>query len=213
MEIKKRKAVIFIASILVTFSCTKDHNHILLSEFKNANALYIKGETEKSLAILSEIEKQAPAFTQALFLSGKIYFMQGNFAEAREKWEKILKKKPYHVNTGKWLIRIYILEERHDIAEDLLLKLLEISPEDPDLLFLGGRLKKDEGKYLEAIEYYKKGFLFEERLIEAHLDMAEIYGMFGIREKAVAHLEKAASTGGEKHELYRPVKSLLKTME
>ena len=205
--------------IIITFiicnlflSCAES-NEKLLSELKTANAQYIRGESGKSLATLSEIEKHDPDFTPALFLSGKIHFMQGNYQAAREKWEKILRKKPHHINTGKWLIRLCILEENHEYADKLLMQFLEISPEDPDLLFLGGRLKKSEKKYLEAIEFYEKGFLFEDRLIEAHIDMAEIFSMFGIREKAVMHLEKAAFTGGEKHELYIPVKSLIKSME
>ncbi len=202
-----------ICCVLLLISCQKRDDAFLLSELKTANDCYIRGEMEKSLSVLTGIEKRNPDFIPALFLSGKIYFFQSDFRKAEDKWRRILKEQPYHTSTGKWLLRLYISEERYKEADQTLIKLLEVSPEDPDILFLAGRLKKDEGKYLDAIEYFEKGFLFEDRLIEAHLDLSEIYSMFGIREKSIRNLEKAVSIGGKEHELYKPVKSLIESME
>ncbi len=208
--------MLFKISLLFTAllsSCSYGSNGDYVSEFKSANTCYIKGEMKESLEILSEIEKQSPDFIPALFLTGKIYYLQNNVQGAQEKWEAVLKIKPFHINAGKWLIRLYISKEMHEEADQLLIKLLEVSPEDPDLLIIAGKLKKNEKQYLEAIEYFEKAFLYEDRLIDAHLDLAEIYSIFGIKEKTLIHLEKALSIGGKEHELYTPVKSLVNSME
>ena len=93
------------------------------------------------------------------------------------------------------------------------MNLFEYSADDPELYILAGKMRKKEKRYLEAIEYYKKAFLFEDRIIDAHIDIAEIYEKFGITDKSRLHLKKAASIGGENHALYEPLMSVFEKTE
>ncbi len=209
---KKILIMIVLIITLIFYSCPLSEKPDLISEFKTANSLYIKGKTAEALSILERIENKAPSFHPSLFLSGKIHFLDSRPKKAEEKWRKAVSGTPIHIQSGKWLCRKYIAENRNMEAEKLLFRLFKVSDADPELLIIAGKIRKNEGRYLEAIEYYKKAFLFEDKLIEAHLDIADIFYHFGIRDKALIHLKKAASIGGEDHELFSPVESIIKTI-
>ncbi len=209
---KKLLIMIVLIITLTLYSCPLSEKPDLNSEFKTANSLYIKGKTTEALSILEVIEKKDPSFSPGLFLSGKIHFIDNRPKKAEEKWRKAVSGTPIHIQSGKWLCRKYIAEKRNMEAEKLLFRLFRASDADPEFLIIAGKLRKNEGRYLEAIEYYKKAFLFEDKLIEAHLDIAEIFCLFGIRDKSLIHLKKAASIGGEDHELFSPVESIIKTI-
>ena len=202
---------IFLLLIIMTLSsCSQYPPDKNLSELKLANSMYIKGENDTALSILEKIENRDPDFAPALYLSGKIYLKKNNKDKAESRFKKIIKKNPYHIQSGKQLLSLFISRKNFIGAEELFFKLYEYSADDPELYILAGKLRKEEERYLEAIEYYKKAFLFEDRIMNAHIDIAEIYENFGITDKSVMHLEKAASIGGENHELYEPIMSVLK---
>jgi tetratricopeptide (TPR) repeat protein len=205
--------LILISFLTILLSCSPETKTDIVSKYKTAKNLYIKGEMAESVSVLSEIENSDPDFLPALFLSGKIHYLMNKSETAEIKWKEVLKKNRNHIQAGKWLIRLYISENKNREAEKLLFRIFELSYEDPELMILAGKLSKNSKKYLEAIEYYKKSFLFEDRLIESHLDAAEIYSMFGLKEKSLAHLEKAAEIGGKGHELYKPIKSLIRNIK
>ena len=83
--------LLLIIFISVASSCSSPFDKDLHEKYIEAKTHYIKGEMEKSLAVLSEIENHNPEFTQALFLSGKIHFLQDNFQAAEEKWKTAVK--------------------------------------------------------------------------------------------------------------------------
>ena len=195
--------------IIILTSCSQGDSPEILTELKNAKSLYIKGETDTALSLLERIEEEKPDFIPALYLSGKIYILKNNPDKADEKWRKIIKESPCHIQAGKQLIKLCTNQKRYEEAEAILIRLFEFSADDPELLILAGKLRKSEGRFLEAIEYYSKSFLFEDRIMDAHIDIAEIYGRYGLSDKSELHLEKAAAIGGGEHELYEPVMSVL----
>jgi tetratricopeptide (TPR) repeat protein len=211
-HISKNNVINYMYKIIIVLfltSCTYRNTQESICSFKTANSLYIKGNTSEALLLLKNMEKKDPCFLPALFLSGKIHYMNKNLKKAEDKWKKVLNINPHHIQTGKWLCSMYMIEKKYKEAEKLLFLMFENSANDPELLILAGRLRKNEGKYLEALEYYNKAFLFEDKIIEAHLDTSEIYTLFGIREKSLIHLKKAASVGGDNHELYKPINSII----
>ena len=205
--------MIFVLVFLIFSSCSRNSITEILPEMKKANALFVNKKYEEALTVLEEIEEENPGFSPALYLSGKIHIFNNNPQEAEQKFKKLIDKKPYHVQAGKQLLSLYIFQRKFSEAEEIFLKLAESSSEDPELFILAGKMLKSQEKYLEAIEYYNKAFIFEDRIIDAHIDVAEIYWKYGISEKARTHLEKAAFIGGVGHELYEPVMSILKKVE
>ncbi len=205
--------LIILYFIFILASCSSGTGADIVLKYKTAKNLYVKGEMEESVSVLSEIEKTDPDFLPALFLSGRIHYFMNKSETAEIKWKEVLKRNRNHIQAGKWLIKLYISENRINEAEVLLFRMFKLSSEDPELMILAGKLNKNRKKYLEAIEYYKKAFLFEDKLIDAHLDTAEIYSLFGLKEKSLIQLEKAAEIGGKGHELYKPVKSLIRNIK
>ena len=205
--------MIIILIILLISSCSRINDSEILSDYKYAGTLYIKNKHTEALAVLMKIEEKNPEYLPALYLSGKIYFLFNNSDKAEEQFNKIISISPYHIQAGKQLVKLYISRKEFIKAENILSRFTEYSPGDPELLILAGKMRKSEKRYLEAIEYYNKAFLFEDWIIDAHIDAAEIYQKYGITSKSRSHLEKAASIGGEDHELYEPVMSIVENIE
>ena len=205
--------MILILMLLIISSCNQYNDADIIPEYRRAKTLFIKNRPKEALTVLERIEEKDPFFLPGLYLSGRIYFINSNYEKAETKFKKIIQKSPCHFQAGKQLLRLYVYQKEFSKAEDIFLKLVKYSWEDPELLMLAGKLWKCEEKYLEAIEYYSKAFLFEEKMIDAHIDIAEIYKKYGISDKARDHLKKAAAIGGEKHELYEPVMSIVENME
>ncbi|MDX9801968.1 MAG: tetratricopeptide repeat protein [Spirochaetia bacterium] len=183
-----------------------------LQKYQQAKTSYIKGDDKTALEILSSIEKESPLFTPALELTGRIHFFQGNIAEAEKHFLKAHDQNPHNINPGKWLCRTYLLKGDLNKAAAVLKMLTEASPEDTSLLILNGKIMKERQNYLEALEYYKKSFLIEDELAEAHLDLADIYASFSLDSKAAGELKKSLNILGEDHALYKSVKAVYDRM-
>lgn len=184
----------------------------VLENYQKAKNCYIKGDLKTALEILCLIDKKAPLFTPALELAGRIHFFTGNLPESEKYFLKAYENKPHNINYGKWLCRSYMAKGDLNKAGALLDLLLEDSPEDTSLLILNGKIMKENHNYPEAMEYFKKSFLIEDEIAEAHLDLAEIYASFSFRDKAADELEKALNILGEEHGLYNPVRAVYEKM-
>ncbi len=191
---------------------TSQINSEAIQNYQKAKNCYIKGDSKTALEILCTIEKKAPLFTPALELAGRIHFFTENPSESEKYFLKAYENKPHNINYGKWLCRTYMAKGDLNKAEALLNVLFEDSPEDTSLLILNGKIMKENHNYPEAMEYYKKSFLIEDEIAEAHLDLAEIYASFSIRDKAADELEKALNILGEDHELYNSVRAVYEQM-
>ena len=187
-------------------------NSETIQNYQKAKNCYIKGDSKTALEILCTIEKKAPLFTPALELAGRIHFFNGNLPESEKYFQKAYEIKPHSINYGKWLCRTYMAKGELNKAEALLDVLFEDSPEDISLLILNGKIMKENNNYPEAMEYYKKSFLIEDEIAQAHLDLAEIYASFSIRDKAADELEKALNILGDNHELYDSVRAVYEQM-
>ncbi len=204
------KTIFLFVTILVFVSCVKnDIAQEALEKYMQAKTFYLNGDTEQALEKFTKIQKEYPNFHNNNFMIGKIHFFNKDYDTAKEIWTAILTQNPYHIDSNKWLTRLLLFQNDPKKAETLIARALEISSEDPELLQLMAKAKQAQNKLSQAIEFYKKSLLFKDKLVESHLDLAEIYRRFGLSEKAKEELEKAISLLDKDSSLYNPIKAIL----
>jgi tetratricopeptide (TPR) repeat protein len=162
-----------------------------LQRYQTARVHYSQQRLEEALTLLLENHRSTPGFCANSFLIGKIYFFNGEFEEAERFWCHTLEVNPHHLDTRKWLARLYLRQQRLEEARCLLTDALAESSEDPELLLLMAKVKRRQQDLAGAIELYLKSQAFGERLSEASMDLAEIYLSFGMTDRAEEELRKA----------------------
>jgi tetratricopeptide (TPR) repeat protein len=206
--------IMLIAIIILTPACSRqDISEAILADYREAKNLYIKGDLDTALQRFLWIKDKTPQFFNNLFMIGKIYFFQKKYADAEKTWTAIINRQPYHMDTVKWLSRMYLQRDNPERAESLITRALTYNSEDPELLLLYAKVKMNVKDYSTAIEFYKKTLLFEERLVEAHIDLCDVYRSFGLSERACLELEKALSMLDEESVLYEPLQAMYREIK
>jgi tetratricopeptide (TPR) repeat protein len=174
--------------------------------------MYISGDIERSLALFSEIYNKDPHFLNNAFMLGKTHFFGRNPGEAERIWKTVLEENPEHIDTVKWLSRLYLQKGQADKAELILTRALSISSEDPFLLLLLAQTRRQQKDLETAIELYNKTQMYREHFAQAYLDKAEIYMAFGLPHLAQDELEAALLLLGPHSSLYNAVKTILENI-
>ncbi len=168
-----------------------------LQRYRTARKYYSEQRLDEALILLLENYRSTPEFCANSFLIGKIYYFDSDSDQAEQYWRHTLTINPHHLDTRKWLARLYLQQERIDEAEVVLTDGLAVSSEDPELLILMAKVKRKHQDLAGAIELYLKSQAFSERLCEASIDLAEIYYSFGLTDRAEEELQKALVLLGE----------------
>ncbi|MBN2554001.1 MAG: tetratricopeptide repeat protein [Spirochaetales bacterium] len=184
-----------------------------LQRYIAARNLYSEQRLEEALLLLVENHGSAPRFSANSFLIGKIYYFLENHEQAERYWQHTLEFAPHHLDTGKWLARLYLQQGRIDEAEALLADALSISSEDAELLILMAKVRRGREDLSGAIELYLKSQSFSERLCEASIDLAEIYCSFGLTDRAREELQRALVLLGGDSSLGASIASALEQLE
>ena len=184
-----------------------------LQRYRCAREYYSRDRLTEALDLLLQNHRIAPHFSANSFLIGKIYLFQGEYAQAEQYWNDTLRQNPHHLDTRKWLARMYLQQQRVSEAGTVLEEALRLSSEDPELLILMAKVKREQDDLAAAIELYQRAQAFCERLCEASLDLAEIYFAFGLIERAEDQLNRAAALLGADSSLTVSIQSALNYLE
>jgi tetratricopeptide (TPR) repeat protein len=168
-----------------------------LQRYCTARKYYSEQRLDDALNLLLKNHRSAPEFSANSFLIGKIYYFNDDLEQAERYWRYTVTVNPHHLDTRKWMARMYLQQDRIEEAEQVLTPGLSISSEDPELLILMGKVKRRNQDLSGAIELYLKSQAFGERLSEASIDLAEIYYSFGLSDRAEEELKKALILLGE----------------
>jgi tetratricopeptide (TPR) repeat protein len=184
-----------------------------LQLYQAARKHYSEQKLEEALSLLLENHRSYPQFCANSFLIGKIYYFNNDFVQAERYWRHTLAINPYHLDTRKWLARLYLQQERTEDAQGVLTQGLSVSSEDPELLILMAKVKRRNQDLSGAIELYLKSQAFAERLSEASIDLAEIYYSFGLTDRAEEELKKASVLLGENSSICLSLTAALEQLE
>jgi tetratricopeptide (TPR) repeat protein len=219
-RILMRTARLLVVSCLVlllgcsqTRQSTQPTDEKTLRLYLTAKKHYSEQRLDAALDILLENHEQAPDFSPNSFLLGKIYYFKSDFPQAEYYWKYTMKINPCHLDTRKWLARLFLQQERAEEAGSILTDALSVSSEDPELLILMAKVKRKQEDLSGAIELYQKSQAFTERLSEASIGLAEIYYDFGLKDRAALELKKALALLGEDSSVYLSVAAILEQIE
>ena len=106
------------------------------------------------------------------------------YTEALEKYEEVLKKQPYHMNTLVGMANIRYKMAEYAEAEKLALKALSINTYDPDANFIYGMVCNQLGRKYDALEGFGFALRSTKYRSAANVQMAQIYFKDGETEKA-----------------------------
>ncbi len=197
-----------VCSLLPTACRPAKVDQVLLDRYTEAKSLYLAGELDQAEKRLRAIREEAPRFWNNTFMLGKVYFFKEEYASAESAWREVLVSNPSHIDSVKWLSRLYLLQSQAGEAEPWLEQALSLSSDDPELLLLLAKVRRASGDFATAIELLEKAGLFKDRMAEAHLELFEIYRTFGMVTKAKGELDTALSYLDPDSSLYEPLSSL-----
>src|SRR5205807_6957649 len=139
-----------------------------------------------------------PQYSPALLTSGIIYERTGDFAKARDSYEKVLALNPNFIPALNNLAYIYSEKLNNlDRAGELARKARELAPAEPSVQDTLGWVLYRQGRYQEAAELLEQSAskLPGKGEIQFHLGMANY--MMGRLDEARVALEKAVAASGD----------------
>ncbi len=171
-----------------------------------------KGEGGKAEKNISKLGAQSPAYNIGL---GYSYLLLNKFQAAEEFFKKALKKYPDWALIHSGLAQVYLKTGREDQAFSEFREILKREPEHPWAKPQYETLKKKkveqglneaknsllDGNLEKSKEALLKTLFYSPQLIEAHLDLAEIYKKENNLQSALLHLKAANTIEPENREI------------
>ncbi len=136
---------------------------------------YKESEFESALEFWEKILSN-PEIPNAPILYAVTLFTEKRFSEAISTLKNFLMTNPspeLQEEANRWLVRIYIDEERFEEAEQISTTMRESSPENILDLIEAARISKATGKHDEALSYLKEAYNYAQNS-EEFLEIAEL---------------------------------------
>ena len=203
-------AIILSAGIYWYLGLPDEPDKTEIELYLHARLAYERGDLAGAISLLKHVGAGNSRFFQARLLLAKAYFFTGQYREAEKQLCTILKKQPACMDAQIWLLRIMILEENMEEAEEYGETLLSYSQQDPRVLGLLARIAYSAGDIQKSLEYYNRAILFEEELAINRIEVAKIYVQLFNPQKAAVHLRRAAGLLSAESPLRSAVNQLLK---
>lgn len=89
------------------------------------------GEKEESRLLVDQALKQAPNFNQALFLSARLFDVNGQISEAKDVYKKYVKLYPYDIDKKMYLYQAHMSLGEIDAAESVIDSVYVTHPKNP----------------------------------------------------------------------------------
>lgn len=138
-------------------------------------------EKIKSLEDKLSVDKDNVEYLKEL---AGIYHAYKKNSKAIEIYEKLSELKPNDHEILAFLGYLYYENENLYLAECCFRRSLDISAEEPFVLFLLGNICSRKGRIIDAITYYDRAIFLDFDIITAHVDFGRKYEHMGRHEKA-----------------------------
>ena len=138
--------------------------------------------------------KSDGSLLNARLMLAKVHYYEKNFDAALKEVAHILIKDADHVGALYWKARILVVhpagESSDAEAMTLLTRVLELDAHHLPARSLLALLYEKNGKYREALHEYLVILSEEESLIDARANLGVLYSRLGLREKALAEIDR-----------------------
>ena len=124
-------------------------------------------------------------------MKAKILYFQDKLVEANLVLHKAIKKYPEYTDARIWFIRVLIAQEKYEEAEAALIKELSFNSGDCRVFYQYGNLCEKLGRLDERLSMYRKAESLLSENSKIYLELADIWLILGMRERALDELDKA----------------------
>lgn len=137
----------------------------------------------KDISIVRKIDSKSVDFIGREAL---VYAMQGDFKKALELSDEAIKMAPSNYMAYLYKAKISIKNKDYSGSQNLLKKIMEMEPNDPEAFFLMGKIYESKGENLNAVYMYSltenkytKGTYYITDDLGNALEKSEVYYQFG----------------------------------
>jgi Flp pilus assembly protein TadD len=165
-----------------------------------ATTLEFANHADEAEHLLNEIQNRWPEWSAVWEAHGMILDHHSRFEEARQALETAVALGARNSVTYFYLAdaALHSGADRRDAAEMAIRQALKLSPRDPWILTLAGRIALARGEKSVAVERWRAAIRERPQSIEAHSGLAEAYEALGKKQEAQAELQNVRSSAGAK---------------
>lgn len=142
------------------------------------------GDIEDCIEKLKEKIEKNPEDVELLKQLAGIYHAYKKNSEAIEIYEKLSEEKPDDHEILAFLGYLYYENDNLELSEACLRKSLDLSKDEPFVLFLLGNISSRKGRIFDAINFYDRAIFLDFDIITAHVDFGRKYEHMGRHKKA-----------------------------
>ena len=155
-----------------------------------ATTLEFAGQSDDAGHLLIEIQNRWPEWSAVWLAHGMILHTHQRYEEARHALETAVELGARSPETYFYLAdcELHSGPARKDAAEAAVRQALNLSPADPWIQSLAGRIAFARGDYPLAVERQQAAVRQRPHFIEAHQQLAQAYGALGRKQEAASEL-------------------------
>jgi tetratricopeptide (TPR) repeat protein len=170
---------------------------------RHALDLYLKGEAEAAILSYTNALYWVPQDANLLSALGQVYYEQVKYENAIEEFRKALDYDYYNHRALKGLaLCLHVTGDQLE-AIYTYLRVLDVVPDDLDVLVNVGALLHDRQRYDEAVEYYTKAEKLNPENAAIYLNLGLAYHSMGRFEDALTNLREASKLDPQSSETHR----------
>lgn len=151
---------------------------------------------------LDHSKEAETAYLNSVLARGLHYHRQGNFAQAERDYREILSAAPMHADALHLLGVLSNQKHDHQAAIDLIVRAVQIIPDQPIFRCNLGNAYRDSGLYEQAIACYQKALQTKPDFIETYINLGIAYQQLGDLDQAASAYQKAIQLKPDSAEAY-----------
>lgn len=151
---------------------------------------------------MDQSKEAEAAYLNSVLARGLHYHRQGNFAYAERDYREILNAAPMHADALHLLGVLSNQKHDHQTAIDLIVRAVQIIPDQPIFRCNLGNAYRDSGLYEHAIACYQKALQTKPDSIETHINLGIAYQQLGDLDQAASAYLKAIQLKPDSVEAY-----------
>jgi len=165
-----------------------------------ADILMKQGRMDEAVASLEEAVEVDPGLVRAQAALGRAYLEAGRLDEAGQALEKALALDPLNEEIQAGIAEIHLQMENLYQAEALFRKLWEQSPHDLHILNRLGITLRKQGKYEDALTYYRQALQIHDQDENLYFNLGRCYFEAGQVDQAKWSIRQALVINPDFHE-------------
>lgn len=154
-----------------------------------------KSDVKLSRSLCTELQRTYPQFTEAIYLSGLIFFVEEKYGKSIAEFNKVLKENPKHLKaTYNRALAKGLLEDYFSAIKDLGM-CIALAPNFSMAYYSRAYWYEYTGKNKEAVTDYEQCIVLDPKNYDAYFGLAYVYKNLKENEKACETITMAIKAG------------------